>query len=130
VLFLLVPLGVVLGSRYGLAGVAAGIAITHGFKNAFATWWLRRQGILLAYDLRALGRIAVAMAIAVLLAAALHAAVGPWVALAMLGLFTVGALVLCKPLRESEFVIMSGLFKGRLAAWLRTLVHIDRKGLT
>jgi O-antigen/teichoic acid export membrane protein len=130
VLFLLVPLGVVLGSRYGLAGVAAGIAITHGFKNAFATWWLRRQGILLAYDLRALGRIAVAMAIAVLLAAALHAAVGPWVALAMLGLFTVGALVLCKPLRESEFVIMSGLFKGRLAAWLHTLVHIDRKGLT
>jgi hypothetical protein len=135
VLFLLVPLGVVLGSRYGLAGVAAGIAITHGFKNVFATWWLRRQGIHLAYDLRALGRITVAMAVAVLLAAALHAALGPWVALGMLGLFTLAAMVLCKPLRESEFQLMSGFFKGkgrrgRLATWLHALVHIDRKGLT
>ncbi|WP_298233768.1 hypothetical protein [uncultured Azohydromonas sp.] len=133
VLFLLVPLGVVLGSRYGLVGVAAGIAITHGFKNVFATWWLRRQGIHLAYDLRALGRISAGMAIAVLLAAALHAALGPWVALAMLGLFTVAAMVLCKPLRESEFQLMSGFFKGRkgrLASWLHALVHIDRKGLT
>jgi O-antigen/teichoic acid export membrane protein len=133
VLFLLVPLGVVLGSRYGLAGVAAGIALTHGFKNVFATWWLRRQGIHLAYDLRALGRLSLGMAIAVLLAAALHAALGPWVALAMLGLFTVAAMVLSKPLRESEFQLMSGFFKGRkgrLASWLHALVHIDRKGLT
>ncbi|NML17519.1 lipopolysaccharide biosynthesis protein [Azohydromonas caseinilytica] len=128
-LFLLVPLGVALGSPYGMSGVAAGIAITHGIKNSFAIWWLRRQGIRLAYDLHALGRITVAMAVAVLLAAALHALLGPWVALVMLGLFTAGAMVLCKPLRESEFTIMSGLLKGRLATWLRALVYVDRKGV-
>jgi hypothetical protein len=130
VMFLLVPVGVVLGSRWGLEGVAAGIALTHGFKNAFAMWWLRRQGIHLAYDLGALLRISISMAIAVLLASGLHAAFGPWIALAMLGIFTVGAIYLCKPLRESEFTIVSGLFKGRLSSWLRAFVHIERKGLT
>ena len=130
VLFLLVPVGVVLGSRWGLEGVAAGIAVTHGFKNAFALWWLRRQGIHLAYDLRAMLRISISMAIAVLLATGLHAAFGPWIALGTLGIFTVGALYFCKPLRESEFIIMSGILKGRLSNWLRALVHIERKGLT
>lgn len=132
-LFLLVPLAVVLGSRWGLTGVAAGIALAHGLKNTFSVWWLRRQGIHIGYDVGALLRLGAAMAVAVALSAALHAVLGPWWALALLGLLTAAAMVCCKPLRESEFAIVSSVFKGRLArlsGWLRPLVHVERKGAT
>lgn len=102
ILSVLTPLAVLVGSNWGLIGVASGIMLSEWLLNNLILFWLNRQAGRIELDwsgvLRGLGLIFLLMVIGL----AVEHELGPWWALTLVLLVYVPGLALMKPLNQND----------------------------